>query len=114
MKTIFYIFLLLVFGILTQSFLPWWITAPTAAIVGLIAKMTSWKSFGIGFLAMSLLWGGYAFWQHQSTGGFLTNRIAELFGGIGAPALILICALLGGILGGMGMLCGGLARKLIS
>lgn len=113
MKSIISIISLIIIGFILQSFLPWWIIVFTAIIVGIVAKMGGTRSFGIGFLSIALLWGVYAGWIDQANAGRLSSRMGELFGGIAGYQLILIVALVGGILGGMGMLTGSLARKLV-
>ena len=93
-------------------FFPWWSVVPAAAVVGLcVYYRRSFASFVAGFLAVALLWGGYAYWLALADTG-LQARFAELFG-LPGPLLPLAAALLGGLLAGLAAWTGTLGRKLV-
>lgn len=103
---------LFVFGYLISQVLPPWMVIFVAGIVGLFMKKSGLRAFLTGFLAIALLWGIFAFMANSLNDGILAGRLAKLFGGLSPFSLILIVALLGGLLGGMGCLTGNLGRKL--
>jgi len=103
---------ILLLGFAAHYFLPWWAVCGVALVVSAIAGLRPAPSFTAGFLAGALIWGSMAAWLHSRGDGLLAGRIGELLGGIGAPALIALTALLGGLLGGFGALTGSLGRRL--
>lgn len=105
---------LLIFLILTAYLinlvLPWWGIAVTGLILGYQMKPSSGKAFGIGFLALFLLWGGQALFIHLANDGILSTRIAEMLA-VGSPILvILITGIVGGLVSGLAVLSGSLIK----
>ena len=94
--------------------LPWWGIAITGLILGFQMKPTSGKAFGIGFLALFLLWSGQALYTHLANDGILSTRIAEMLG-VGSPLLVvLITGILGGLVSGLAVLSGALLKDAVS
>ena len=88
--------------------LPWWSIAIPGLIFGYQFKKSSWFSFGLGFLALFLLWGVQAMFIHFSNDGIMSTRIAEMLG-VGSPYLvILITGILGGLVSGLATLTGSM------
>ena len=100
--------LLIITAYLINLVLPWWGIAITGLILGFQLKPKSGKAFGIGFLALFLLWGGQALYIHLANDGILSTRIAEMLGA-GSPILvILITGIVGGLVSGLSVLSGSL------
>lgn len=112
MKFLFQILALIILGYLAQLFLSWWSGIVVAAIVGLSMEKSGLRAFLTGFLGIALLWAVFAFLANSQNEGILALRLEKLFNGMSPMSLILITALLGGLLGGMGSLSGNLGRKL--
>ena len=104
---------IIVLGFAVQSFLPWWSIVLVAVIIGAAFKFSSLQSYLIGFLGVSLLWGIYATFLNNANDGILAEKIGVLFGDLGVTQLIIVTALLGGIIGGLGALTGKLGRGLL-
>ncbi|MBO9637626.1 MAG: hypothetical protein J7576_05615 [Siphonobacter aquaeclarae] len=106
--------LMILLSAMVQYFLPWW----SVALVpfGISAwKGTSGKgAFFNGFFSAGLLWLGLAWYEHQRSGGILTERISTLFQGAGTPALLAATALIGALVGGFASMSGYFVRQLIS
>lgn len=106
--------LLIITGYLINLVLPWWGIAVTGLILGFQMKPSSGKAFGIGFLALFLLWGGQALYIHLANDGILSKRIAEMLGG-GSPILVvLITGIVGGLVSGLAVLSGSLLGQSIN
>lgn len=109
---LFFVFTLIA-GYVGQQFLPWWGIVVLAALLSFIFRLKVKVSFWAGFLAVALLWGGYATLIDVANEGILSARIGKLFGGLNGFILIIITGLIGGIFGGLGSLTGSLGRTLI-
>ncbi len=106
-----FLILLIITAYLINLILPWWGIAITGLILGFQLKPTSGKAFGIGFLALFLLWGGQAFYIHVANDGILSTRIAEMLS-VGSPILVvLITGLVGGLVSGLAVLSGSLINN---
>ncbi|MEX2605552.1 MAG: hypothetical protein WD361_15190, partial [Gracilimonas sp.] len=68
-------------------------------------------SFGLGFLALFVLWGGQAFYIHFANDAILSTRIAEMLT-VGSPLLIVIfTGVIGGLVSGLATLTGSLVKE---
>ncbi len=112
MKQIAFILTLAAAGFGAQQVLPWWTLPLVAILVAAVAGVRPVQAFWGGLLAGALLWGGMAWWLHQSGEGLLAPRIGQLLGGLSANILASVTALLGGLLCATGALTGSLARHL--
>lgn len=100
--------LILITSFLLNLFLPWWSIAFPGLLFGYLYKKKGLTSFGLGFLAVFLLWGGQALYIHFANDGILSTRIATMLG-IGSPYLvILITGVIGGLVSGLATLTGSL------
>jgi len=107
--------LIILLGGLTQSFLPWWSIAIIAALVGFLFKFeNSLWSFLAGFLAVLLLWSGYATYLDMGNAHILSERMGNLFGEISSGSVILLTGLIGGLIGGFFAMTGTLGQKLMN
>ncbi len=103
--------LILITAFLLNLILPWWSIALPGLIFGYQFKKSGWTSFGWGFLALFILWGGQALYIHFANEGILSTRIAAMLG-VGSPYLvILITGVLGGLVSGLATLTGSLFKK---
>lgn len=106
--------LLIISAFLVNLVLPWWGVTITGLILGFQLKPSSTKAFGIGFLALFLLWGAQAFYIHLANDGILSTRIAEMLN-VGSPLLvILITGIIGGLVSGLAVLTGSLIKHSLS
>lgn len=103
--------LIIMTAFLLNLFLPWWSIAIPGLLFGFTHRKKALASFGWGFLALFILWGGQALYIHLSNDGLLSGRIAEMLG-VGSPYLIiLITAIIGGLVSGVATMTGALANK---
>lgn len=101
-------------GIL-QLFLPWWVIAPVAFIVALLIKQSGGKAFLSGFLAIFLLWAGYAFVISSANDNILATKVAVLLKQLTMGSVIglyVFTGLVGGLVAGFAALTGSLAGGL--
>lgn len=103
--------LLIITAYLVNLVFPWWGIAITGLVLGFQMKPSSGKAFGIGFVALFLLWSGQALYIHLANDGILSTRIAEMLG-VGSPILvILITGIVGGLVSGLAVLCGSFIKE---
>lgn len=100
-----------------QLYFPWWSMVIACYVIGGLAGMRGWASFVTGFLALFLLWGGYALYLSQ--GSALPVKMAALFNNLDATfgensnyVLAAATALLGALLGGMATMTGSFGRNM--
>ncbi len=103
-----------VLGSLASYALPWWGLAPAAALAGLLFARKGGPSLIGGLLGGGLLWFAYAAAAASGEGQALTARMAEL-SGMGSPAvLMIVVALIGALLAGLGAWTGWQARRMVA
>lgn len=106
---------ILVASCLVQLFLPWWCIAVVAVVLGFFFKQHSGLAFLAGFLAVFVLWVGYAYLLSSANNHLLAIKIAELMApltGGSKNVLLLLTGIVGGLVGGLATLTGSLASKL--
>ncbi|MBX2916351.1 MAG: hypothetical protein KF856_13855 [Cyclobacteriaceae bacterium] len=92
--------------LILQFFLPWWSIAIGAAGVAYVVGNKSLNSFLAGFVAIALLWVGYALTIDLKTNSILTEKINQLL-----PLNSFILTMLaGGLVGGFAALTGALFK----
>ena len=102
----------LILGILTQLFFPWWVSAVAAFWVGLWVADSPSKSYLYGFAAMTLMWSVYAGIQSSANGGLITTAFSNVFGGkLSGGQLIAATGFIGGLVGGFSAMTGTLLRQ---
>lgn len=110
-----FIIALLLTGLLSFAgalFLPWWIIAVAAFIVGLVVSQPPFLSFCAAFLALFVLWGVHAFYIDSQNGHILSGRVASLLPLGGSwVALILITGAIAGLVAGLAALSASFLHK---
>jgi len=86
-------------------------------VIGGLSGMRGWASFVTGFLAVFLLWAGYAFYLSQDATlpmkmAALFNNLDTTFGESSPYILILATGLIGALLGGMATMTGSFGRNM--
>lgn len=107
-NSIYGIITIILLGLLVHQFTPWWSIVMVTALVGGIFNQHAGKSFLIGFIGVFLLWGIAAYQLDAANESILSTRMEAIIG----ANMILVTALLGGLLGGMGALTGTLGQRL--
>ncbi len=100
-------------GFAACYFLGWWAMPIAAAVSAFFAKNSFGKAFSAGFLAASMLWGGYANFLDSANLSVLSGRVAEIFHQKNGSTLIWATSVLGGVLGGLGAMTGTALRDLV-
>lgn len=92
-------------------FFPWWVIAVAAFIVAALIPQSRLRAFICAFLALFILWGGQAILADTRNGHLLSAKVAQIlpFGG-SYIAVILVTALTGGLIAGLGALTGSFLR----
>lgn len=99
--------LIAVVGLLAQLVLPWWSLAVVAFVICYLRSSSGGRAFVSGFAGTALVWLVYAFVIHTRTDGVFTGRMSELLFKTNTSALpLLVTALIGGLVGGLGGLSG--------
>ncbi|WP_232803060.1 hypothetical protein [Gracilimonas amylolytica] len=102
---------ILISAFLLNLFLPWWSIAIPGLIFGYVFNKKALVSFGLGFLALFLLWGGQALYIHLANDAILSTRIAEMLS-VGSPIIVvLVTGILGGLVSGLAALTGSLVKE---
>lgn len=82
----------------------WWIIIDTF-IATLLMGRTALSSFLSGFVAVAIVWGGYAFAVNSANEGLLLAKIAKIFFGTSSGwLLMLITIIIGALVGGFSAL----------
>jgi hypothetical protein len=113
MKFLVSIFLMALVGFAFGLYLPWWSIAIAGFTVSFFLFQKPVVSLIAGFLAFFLLWGTLTLIRSTSNDHILAHRVSMLILKKDSPySLILVSSLIGGIIGGMGSLCGSLLRRI--
>lgn len=113
MQSLILIAAMIVLGAVSHQWLPWWSIWVVGMLIGLfVGQVGAIRSFFIGFAGAALLWGAYAFWLNWQNGGIMAERIGTLFGGLSPLTMVILTAWVGGMFGGLGVLCTYFARSL--
>ena len=112
MRFLIFLILILVVGWFAQQYFPWPIIAVVALLAGAWTRFSGPVNFLLGFLAVGLLWGGYAWLLNSANEGLLAGRMGELFSGIGSAGMLAATTLLGALLGGLGCMTGGFGGEM--
>jgi hypothetical protein len=111
-KFIVSIILIMLLSFTTCLYLEWWSIALVAFVVSAFIQQQPGKAFLTGFVALFLLWGGLAWWIDANNESVLSQKVAALIGvGSSSFLLILITALIGALVAGLGALSGSLVRR---
>jgi hypothetical protein len=107
MKFFVSILLMALLAFASGLYLPWWSIAIASFVVAVLIVQRPLWSFVAGFIAVFVLWLLLVMRINAANDGILAHRIGLLIG-VGESVLILIAALIGGIVGGLGALTGSL------
>lgn len=93
---------------------PWWSVALAGFISGVWLLQKPGMSFLSSFIAVFLLWAGFALIRSQQNDDILATRFAQLILKSRNPMLlILLTGAIGGFISGLGALSGSLGRSII-
>src|ERR1700758_2328451 len=104
--------IILILSMACSYIFPWWIVAIAAFLAALLIGKSSGQSFWSGFAAVFVAWAILALIKSIPNDHILANRVVQLF-----PLphswiwVLLVTALIGGLVGGMGALSGVLLKK---
>ena len=105
-----------VISLIILPYLPSWFIAITSSMIGLISKSLI-RSIGNGFLCGSIPWLLTALYKYFFGASILMDRVGKMFPFEGWPlgldgwiGALLVTAVIGGILGAMGGVCGYLFK----
>ncbi len=105
------ILFILVAGFAALQFFPFWSIAIVGGLAGLLFRHeNSAVSLAAGFVAASLLWGGYASYLDSANLHLLSEKMGEVFK-VKGSYLAYLSGLAGGLPGGLGAMTGTLLRK---
>ena len=112
MKFIVSVLLIALLSFVCCLYLPWWSVAIAAFIVTAFINQRSWKAFLTGFIAVFLLWGMLTWYISSRNEHLLAHKVSlVMLKSDNVPFLILLTALIGGIIGGLGALTGSFMKK---
>lgn len=90
-------------------FLPWWSVAAASCIVMAAMRTRPLPAFLLGFLSVFLLWGTWIVARSIANEHILAHRMSVMVVGNDNPWLLMaVSAAIGGLMGGLGGLCGSL------
>jgi hypothetical protein len=94
--------------------LPWWTAVLAGAALTLLYPANSAKAaFAAAFAAGYALWYGFALFQDSLNGSMFSTKIGEIFQGLKPWQLLAVTGLIGGLVTGMGALCGHFLRDML-
>jgi len=93
-------------------YLPWWNIAIAAFVSILLVPLANGRAFVAGFAGVFVLWFLLALWIDIKNQHILSRKIAQIFPlGGSSFAIILVTAIIGALVGGLGALSGSYLRK---
>ena len=93
-------------------YLPWWNIAIAAFVSILLVPLASGRAFVAGFAGVFVLWFLLALWIDIKNQHILSRKIAQIFPlGGSSFAIILVTAIIGALVGGLGALSASYLRK---
>jgi cell division protein FtsX len=113
MKFLASVFLMALVGFALGLYLPWWSVALAGFVISFFLYQKPLIALLTGFISIFLLWGLLTIVRSQANDHILAHRVSILILQKDSPnLLILVSALIGGITGGMGAICGSLLRRI--
>jgi len=112
MKLLTSIVLIALLSVAACLYLPWWSIAVVAFIVAAAMPQKPVLSFVAGFTALFLLWGSLTWYISSNNDHILAHKVSLLILKMdNVYLLILVTALIGALVGGLGALSGSFVRK---
>ena len=94
-------------------YLPWWSVALAGFTVSVFLYQKPLLAMASGFLGIFFLWGAITLVRSISNEHILAHRVSMMIINKDSPNLLIaVSALIGGLTGGLGALCGSLLRKI--
>ncbi len=90
---------------------PWWSVFLLGVLGGTLFSKNGWAGFFFSLLGVFLTWTVLAFVLDTKNDGLLSGRMAEMFSLPSGSLMILVSALIGGLVAGVGGLLGSLIRN---
>jgi len=106
--------LMILLAALAEYLLPWWSLAAATLAVAVAMRLAPGRAFGAGFIAIALLWAGWALWWDIPNDHLLSGRMAKVFSLPHYSLLLMVTVLIGAMIGGLGAWSGAHLRRLIS
>jgi hypothetical protein len=104
--------LIAMLSFISGLFLPWWTIAVVAFAVSALIPQGPLAAFFAGFSGLFLLWGGMALGIDLANGSILSTRVAGVLPlHESSPAIILVTAFVGALVGGGGALTAAFLQK---
>ncbi len=110
MKTLLNYLIMVIASALLQLFMPWWIIALVPFVVYLLRPEQPLVAYATSLAAISTVWMVYALFLHTTSGGSMSNRMAQLFFLPNGGTLIATITLLSGLVAGFSGLAGHYIR----
>lgn len=98
--------LILILAAVSQMVAPWWMIALVPFAVHIWRPSSFAGAFFSSFLAVALLWLGYAGYQHIESVGVMSERMAQIFRLPNATLLLALTGLVGGLMAGLAGMAG--------
>lgn len=111
MKLIISIILIAFLSSLTEFFLPWWTITVVAFIVSLVIGLRPGQAFLAGFLGITIYWLPNIIFKDFSNDHILSRKMANLFHLPNYIIFIIVCVILGSLLGGLAAFSASFFRK---
>jgi hypothetical protein len=107
MKKLAILFLVyIILGGLIQFFFPWWTFPVLVAIGSFFLGVRIWQGLIIGFLSGLIIWLSYSYYIDIKNEQILSEKIGNLFNGLGSSEILIATGILGGIIGMLGGIIG--------
>jgi len=103
--------IILVLTLAGSYFLPWWAAAIIAFVAAFICASTPHRYFWSGFMGVFVAWTILALLKTIPNKNILATRVSHLFQLPNWISILVVTAVVGGLIGGMGALSGALVRK---
>lgn len=113
MKFLVSILLIALTGFALGLYLPWWTVSIAGFLVSFFLYQKPLIAFLTGFLGIFFLWASITIVRSSANEHILAHRMSMFILKNDSPyMLITVSALIGGLIGGMGALCGSLLRSI--
>jgi hypothetical protein len=113
MKFFVSIMLTALMGFALGLYLPWWSVAIAGFTISFFLYQKPFIALATGFLGIFFLWALLTIVRSQANDHILAHRVSIFILKKDSPDLLItLSALIGGIIGGMGALCGSLLRRI--